>query len=172
MNTDIIAVYADGGVIGRNPSPYGGTWAFCHVNPDGARIAEASGTITPVPAGVALVTNNLTELYAVVGGLLALPADWSGVVASDSQITLGRLFWGWALAGIPEWLQNDMDKARRRLGWANCAPVLLDGHPTRAQLATGIGKRGNRVSEHNVWCDKACGEQARAFLAALHEVAA
>lgn len=172
MNTDIIAVYADGGVIGRNPSPYGGTWAYTHVNADGERIAEDSGTIVPEWAGVDLVTNNLTELYAVVRGLLALPAGWSGVVYSDSQITLGRLFHGWAWNNIPEWLYRDAEAAMGRLAWTRCEPVLLDGHPSKAQLAAGIGKRGNRVSMHNVWCDKACGAQARAFLAEMNEVAA
>lgn len=170
MNTGIIAIYADGGVMGCNPSPIGGTWAYALVNPDGERIAEDSGVIIPEWAGVAEITNNLTELYAVVRGLLALPAGWSGIVASDSQITLGRLFWGWAIANIPEWLWYEAERARRRLSWEACHPLLLDGHPTRAQLAAGIGKRGNPVSAHNVWCDAACKAAGIAYRTA--EVAA
>jgi hypothetical protein len=54
-----------------------------------------------------------------------------------------------------------------RLG--TVVPVLLDGHPTQAQLAAGVGKRGHPVSAHNVACDRACTAQAnrvRAMLAA------
>lgn len=40
---EIIAVYADGGVILKNPSAIGGTWAFCGVDAEGNRVIEGSG---------------------------------------------------------------------------------------------------------------------------------
>lgn len=158
MTPDIIAVYADGGVIGINPSPVGGTWAWCHVNAAGERIQTASGIVRPW-GNMKAITNNLTEMIALVLALEALPAGWSGQIYSDSKITLGRVFLNWRCDGIPMALQARMHVATDRLGvyqwW------LLDGHPTRAQLAAGIGKRGQPVSEHNVWCDHACCEQAK-----------
>jgi hypothetical protein len=39
----IVSVYADGGVIGANPSPKGGTWAWCHVNDADHRVKSGSG---------------------------------------------------------------------------------------------------------------------------------
>lgn len=160
----IIAVYADGGVIGVNPSPIGGTWAWCHVDATETRIACDSGVTLPRPT-CPLITNNLTEMIALVRGLSALPEGWSGAVYSDSQITLGRLFEGWKLNNIPLVLARQAQEALRRLDLANTYYVLLDGHPTRAQLLAGAGKRGNPVSEHNVWCDQACGKAAKAYQA-------
>jgi ribonuclease HI len=168
----IAAVYADGGVIGRNPSPVGGTYAWCHVDECGERVATGSGLVLPDPhfprdlvSGVedvfacpAPITNNQTEFLALLRGLMALPEGWSGTVHSDSKITLGRFFWEWKITQIPhEWIRWGSE-VRQRLG--KCEPVLLDGHPTRAQLTAGVGKRGQPVSEHNVWCDTQCGRVA------------
>lgn len=155
----IIAVYADGGVIGRNPSEIGGTWAWCHVDADGEYIQCASGVIRPAQIGLPAVTNNVTEFAALARALRALPDGWSGEVYSDSRITLGRFFEGWKLEGIPENWHDCVQRHIRRLGELNW--TLLDGHPTQAQLATGIGKRGNPVSRHNAWCDKECNRLAK-----------
>lgn len=160
VDTQAIAVYADGGVIGVNPSPIGGTWAWCHVNAAGERMATGSGIVAP-RSSCPLITNNLTEMIALVRGLAALPDGWAGAVYSDSQITLGRLFAGWKMAGIPPVLVRQGAEALRRLDVPNVRYVLLDGHPTKAQLLVGRGKRGNLVSEHNVWCDRECGRLAR-----------
>jgi hypothetical protein len=41
-------LYTDGGVIGANPSPFGGTWAYCIVDTaDNQRVTCNSGVITP-----------------------------------------------------------------------------------------------------------------------------
>lgn len=161
--SDIIAIYADGGVIGANPSATGGTFAWCHVARHKIRVAEGSGVITPGECGLPEITNNLTEFLAVVRGLQNLPAGWSGTVYSDSRITLGRFFESWSMKGIPLWLVQEGGEAMARLDWQNCRGVLLDGHPTKKQLASGLGKRGNPVSIFNVWCDKACGQEAAKF---------
>lgn len=156
----IIAVYADGGVIGVNSSPVGGTWACCHVNDHGVRVYTASGVVLPRQS-CPLITNNLTEMVALVKALEALPEGWHGAVYSDSQITLGRLFLGWKMSGIPDVLIRQGSAALKRLDLARVTWTLLDGHPTKAQLAMGKGKRGNPVSEHNVWCDKQCAKEAQ-----------
>jgi ribonuclease HI len=155
----ITAIYCDGGVIARNPSPVGGTWAWCHVDAAGARIAQGSGVL-PVPG----TTNNVAEFCAAVLALEAAPDGWTGRLCSDSQVTLGRLCWGWKLTGLPlDWVQRG-SLVLQRLGLVEA--VLLQGHPTAADLRAGIGaKRGYPVSAHNVFCDQACSREAAAWLA-------
>jgi len=133
----IIACYADGGVIGRNPSQIGGTFAWCHIDANNRQVASYSGVITPVEAALPAITNNLTEMLALVAGLEALPLHWRGTVYSAALQHIDR---------------------------PHCTYVLLDGHPTQAQLAAGKGKRGALVSEWNVWCDKACGAAGAVLL--------
>lgn len=157
-------LYADGGVIQINPSSIGGTWAY-RILEDGVVICEKSGVITPAQAKMPTISNNLTEMCALVAGLRALPADWVGTVYSDSQVTLGRVFLSWKWKNIPEWLHKYFQDARARLiHWDQVTWVLLDGHPTRAQLVAGIGKRGHPVSENNKWCDEACQKAAADFM--------
>lgn len=161
-------LFVDGGVIRKNPSTIGGTWAWRHINPDG-KINSGSGVITPSQAGMPAITNNLTEMLALLYGLSNLPRGWVGTVYSDSAITLGRAFMGWRWSGIPSWMLDlykiNAHHINDKVRW-----VQLDGHPTKAQLLSGIGKRGNPVSEHNVWCDAACGRAGEHYLAGLaHE---
>lgn len=135
-------LYCDGGVIGRNPSTYGGTWAYRRVT-DGYVFEQKSGVITPAIAWMPAITNNLTEMLALMRGLEALPPGWVGVVYSDSQITLGRAFQGWKWKNIPPWLHQAYQRQRARLvNWEKIQWVLLQGHPTQAELAAGIGTRG------------------------------
>lgn len=159
-----VAVYADGGVIQRNPSPIGGTWAWCHVSASGERIRTDSGVILPRHS-LPEITNNLSEYVALVRSLEALPEGWSGAVYSDSQVTLARLFKGARCKGLPPVLVRQGAAATERLDWGCLSPVLLQGHPTKAELLAGIGKEGRPVSEHNVWCDLECGVRARAWRA-------
>jgi len=158
-------LYCDGGVIGHNPSHWGGTWAY-RILEDGIVIAEKSGVITPRQAEMETVSNNLTEMLALVHGLSALPSDWTGTVLSDSQITLGRAFDYWKWNNVPDWVHQWF--VRLKLGliyWPKIKHILVQGHPTKAQLEVGIGPKGYPVSEHNKWCDEACGEQAQKWMA-------
>lgn len=158
--SNIIALYADGGVIGPNPSAIGGTWAYCLVDANGQRIVERSGILLVDPT-VPLVTNNVTELLALVEGFEALPDNWQGTVYSDSWVSLQRCFLAAKLNNVPRWLIERLHNVQRSGKLSKAEYCLLDGHPTKAQLAAGVGKRGQPVSEHNVWCDLACGQQAR-----------
>lgn len=167
--SEILAVYADGGVIGRNPSPRGGTWAWLHVATESRVVDDPKPLIAACGAGIVRperildlpVTNNQTEYLALLRALHALPDGWSGPVYSDSAVTLGRFFAGWRHRQIPPRWEAAMREQVARLG--TLRPVLLDGHPTRAQLAAGSGKRGNPVSDFNVLCDQRCGALAREF---------
>lgn len=146
----IAKVYADGGVLGASRSEIGGTWAWRHVDEDDLHVDYAYG-ISRGPT-----TNNVQEFRALLYCLEALPEGWSGVVCSDSQITLGRFFQGWATQGISEDLLVRRDAVLARLG--SLTPVRLDGHPTKDQLKRGVGRRGGPVSRHQVWCDIACND--------------
>jgi hypothetical protein len=154
------AVYADGGVILQNPSPHGGTWAWCWTDAplplEGTITRQDSGLLVPAADGE-LVTNNQTEFFAVMAALRSLPDGWSGMVYTDSQVTLRRVRdpEGARMEGIPPGWVACLKRHRGRLGELHL--VLLDGHPTRAHLDAGTGKRGGPVSPHNVHCDKACG---------------
>jgi len=164
----IAALYSDGGVISKNPSHIGGTWAYCLVSETGMVLFDQSGVITPADAGMETITNNLTEMLALLRGLEHLGDNFRGTVYSDSQITLGRVSQGWKWTGIPSWMHAMYRKQRARLAhWDEIKFVLLSGHPTAADLERGIGKRGYPVSIHNVACDKACGLAAKEYVAGL-----
>lgn len=157
----VTEVYADGGCVLVNPSPHGGTWAWCHVA-GGGRVREASGTVTPEEVGLPTVSNNVTEYLALLLCLEALPDGWSGKVFTDSGVTLGR-FRDYATArtkGLPDSLVKRCGAVLARLG--SLEYVLLGGHPTKADLGKGFrSSDGKPVSVHNKWCDRACGERAK-----------
>lgn len=146
-------LYCDGGVIEKNPSHIGGTWAWCGVDINGNRVIGDSGYV-PSPKG-RLITNNHTEQIAIVKALEAMPDGWRGTVCSDSMIALGRVFQGWRQRNLPNNIIKRTYDVLGRLG--HISTVHLQGHPTKADLASGIGKKRDfPVSIHNVWCDKAC----------------
>ena len=166
MTPGVTHLFADGGVVGVNPSPHAGTWGWCHTTGfDGPyasaqRVLEDFGYFTPALFGGPAVTNNVSELYAVLLGLEALPDGWSGTVCSDSSITMGRLrTWtlppgvAHALRNVPAALQLQVWRQTQRLDWPRIEWVVLKGHPTREQLKNGRGSHGLPVSSHNVWAD-------------------
>jgi ribonuclease HI len=162
----ITELYVDGGVIAVNPSLIGGTYAWRLVHDD--REPTGDGKVVTVSQMGGPVTNNQTEMLAMLDGLKQLPADWTGTIYSDSMVTLGRIFQGFKWKNIPGWMHKLYQTERQRLiNWEQIKYVQLDGHPTRKQLAAGIGKRGNPVSVHNVWCDEACQDAGKRFMDGL-----
>ncbi len=164
----IASLYCDGGVIERNPSPFGGTWAWCMVGEDGSRIGHGSGICVREDNAPA-ITNNLTELIAAVVGMELLPEGWAGRIYTDSIVTLYRIERREPgrpkakMAGIPLWLVDRLEVARAKLGAYEVH--LLGGHPSRAELATGRkAKSGLPCSIHNVLCDKLCAEESARFM--------
>jgi ribonuclease HI len=184
----VVSVFSDGGVIDSNPSQIGCTWAFCTVDDKGNRVEMFSGVLTPGFLGLDGATNNVAELWALTEAVLTLPLDFHGEVCSDSLISIQRVFHVWLhqstkrllpvkdgvkMNGVPPVLMAQCENA-----WAHLAairktggcvkPVLLQGHPTKADLKRGIGaKRGFRVSIHNVDCDTECGRVGAEFVKAL-----
>lgn len=165
LHIEIVALYADGGLIGRNPSDIGGTWAWCGVDRNYNRVIESGGV---VPANGQPITNNHMEQIAITLALEAMPDGWEGAVYSDSNVALGRVFRGWKQKNLPANVAKRSAAAVARLGEINV--VLLQGHPTRKDLANGIGeKRHLPVSIHNVWADRRCREEARKYLEERNE---
>jgi ribonuclease HI len=165
----IIELYADGGVIGSNPSAIGGTYAYRLIKTDRLTI-DRSGTITTLQMG-GLITNNQTEMLALLRGFAQLPDDFKGTVYSDSHVSLGRIFLAWKWNNIPAWMHRLYRDQRDRLKyWNEIKYILLDGHPTKDQLIKGIGKRGHPVSIHNVWCDHACQHAGMKLLESLNPI--
>lgn len=158
-------LYVDGGVVLKNPSPIGGTYAY-RLLKDGLVVSEGGFFIPSSDLGPgATISNNVTEMLALIKGLQALPKDWNGTVFSDSMVTLGRAFMGWKLKGVPLWLRGSFEDVTKGLiNWEKFGHTLLSGHPTKAHLACGVGKHGLPVSEHNVWCDIAAREAGEKYL--------
>lgn len=158
------AVYTDGGVIRKNPSPHGGTWAWCAIDAAGVLLRDDSGLVTPADVGLPAVSNNLTELLAAVKAMAGLPDLWEGTIYTDSFVTLCRITTGKKFAGIPAGL---VETCRFHRGRLRHKAALLGGHPNRAELAAGVRKDGTPVSQWNVRCDKECGRLAAAFMEQL-----
>ena len=156
------AVYADGGLIKSNPSPYGGTWATCHVDDYGVRVWEDKGILLPARWNGMQLENNQSEFFALLQGIKALPDGWRGWAYSDNQNTIRRFRdpYG-SMNGIPKAWVMELREERRRLG--EISFVLLSGHPSKKALKEGIGRGGRPVSAFNVWCDKQCQELGRSW---------
>lgn len=151
--SEIVEVYGDGasfydGLIG--------TWAWCHVNGKGERVAEAAGVVHRDDWERGPVYPHYMELLALLHGLEVLPDRWSGTVRSDSQSTL-KVISGQKLGRIPMPWATRILVARRRLGTLTLEWVRA--HPRMYDLANGH-RFGVPVSEHNVYVDRRCHEES------------
>lgn len=169
MNPLLIAT--DGGVMGTNPSKTGGAWAYVHVDCDGS---ESWNGLTFPDEGVYdetrdawVVSNNLTELIAMVQALWTVPEGWYGRVISDSMITLRRITnLDASMNGIPDWLVKDTATVRRRINLDRCTWQLVAGHPTKVDLARGYRMKGSKPVPVSIWnkvCDELCTKAMHAF---------
>lgn len=169
-NHPIRAIYADGGCIGGSRSFVGGTWAWVAITEPKTepRIVnnielgglDSTAEVIKMKSGFLAgeITNNLMEFVAAVEALESLPEGWSGRFLSDSQTTIGRLFYGWKQeVGLNADIKARAKKAVARLG--TVTPQHIDGHPTNPQLEAGVGKRGNPVSKWNKLCDQLCNQE-------------
>lgn len=156
----ITALYTDGGCIGRNASPFGVTWAFCAVDENDQLVHEESDTVLS-PEGKKL-TNNFSEMVAVIKALEYVGKEWSGTWYTDSDITRGRICENWALHNLPLNVVKRMFDVLDRTG--EIKGVLVQGHPNKKELAAGIGnKHGYPVSRWNCRSDFLCRKEAEKF---------
>jgi ribonuclease HI len=161
----MIDIYMDGGVILRNPSPHGGTWAFVVVKGDRV-IKKESGAFFPSSMQSSTVTNNQAELVAAYHALKYLADDEMAHLYSDSEVTLGRLFYGYEMNNVPDWLKDELSAHKKRLQYfSTFKHTLLAGHPHRLSLTKGTDKRGRPVSKYNVMCDEMCRMRAEKYIA-------
>ena len=109
--SEICSLYCDGGVIGHNPSSIGGTYAFRLLNKAEVVIREYSSVVLPLEIGIGpTVSNNQTEMLALLYALRSVSYQFAGTVYSDSQVTLGRVFMGWKWTNIPPWMHRDLSR--------------------------------------------------------------
>jgi hypothetical protein len=164
---DIISIYADGGIIGRNPSPVGGTYAFCCVDANNNRIIERGGIVL-APKGKHISSPTIEQI-ALVMALEYLPEGWSGRVHSDCQVALYRVFKNWRTQGLPGSVAARTTAALNRLG--KLEYKLIAGHPTKEDLRRGWSSKKHHlpVSEHNVWTDDEANRQKQLYFDKLKE---
>lgn len=162
----VVAVYADGGLIKKNPSSYGATWATCHVDENDQRVWRASGMILPARWNGYQLENNQSEFFALLQGLKALPDGWRGYAYSDNQNTIRRFSdpYHATFNGIPKAWVQDMRDTWERLGSVRF--TLLKGHPNKKNVEKSVKAGGvievdgKLVSHHNAWCDHECSRLA------------
>lgn len=176
-DTKAIGLAVDGGLVGLNPAR-AGTYAYVAFNEAGEALWGGSGIVMPqckVPTecfygdviypveGLNHITNNITELIALINGVMSLPMDFDGIIYSDSFVTLCRMFKGGSMNGVPQNLRNIARMVyHQQTKYIRC--MLLDGHPNPNQLIAKVGKRGRAVSEWNKWCDQQCTALAKAYV--------
>lgn len=153
-----VDLFCDGGCVGRNPSPLGGTWAYVAVDDAGQLSWSDSGWLGPKRCGGA-VSNNVAELYAAVKALESVVPSCLGKLHTDSAVTRFRLLGGGDLRTVPGWLRRRLEAVR----WVEtCGVVLLGGHATKRELRDGRRARnGLPVSEWNGLCDRMCRRAAQ-----------
>ena len=151
-------IYCDGGVLGRNPSKFGGTWAFVCVRDDEV-VEEQSGVVETIPGR--LFTNNWSEQIAIIKALENMPEQWSGVVCSDSKVALGRTFQGWKCNNLPSNIGKRMRSCLKPLGKVTWQHV--GGHPTKEDLHRGRNLSGDLVSKWNVRADELCNLEVKKY---------
>ena len=154
-------IYVDGGVILKNPSALGGTWAYVIIDQD-TILAESSGVVEPQEIGRSTVTNNYTELLAALQGLQRVDREWHGRIYTDSQVTHRRLISPHAsFRGIPNILRRQILDLWQQRRWT---AALVGGHPTKKELLAGRKSTGVPVSKWNVYVDKKCKLAAENYL--------
>lgn len=153
---EVVALYGDGGCVGHNPSYVAGTWAWIAVDGSGVEMARAYGSVTPHDVGLPTVTNNYTELLAILHGLEAMVSGWAGTVYTDSEITMFRFDKERRSKynGIPASVEARVAAVKARMGPYKL--VLLAAHPKQEDLLRGRREDGRPVSRWNKECDKLC----------------
>jgi ribonuclease HI len=172
MTARTTTLYSDGGVVQRNPSSLGGTWAWCATDQTGWRIIEQGGYLLAETGQV--ISNNQMEWCAAMHALEAMPDGWAGTLVTDSQNVIDRLRYARKRLREPAgqvlvprnlpwpWYQR-MVVALERLGDLELRHVK--GHPSAADLKRGytVDDRGARkyaVSDQQVWCDMRCQQES------------
>jgi len=151
-----VEIICDGGVVGKNPSDFGGTYGWVAIDNEDEIVFQGSGFHKTEGQPT---TNNHTEYIAAIHALEAMPVGWSGTFTSDSQITLGRLFSGWKTKNLPDEYVIRANKALKRLG--KVTPKHVKGHVTKQEMEDGISKKGHAVSKWNDYVDDLCQKESK-----------
>jgi hypothetical protein len=158
-----VTVIADGGVVLKNPSSIGGMWAFRIRADDGSIWSEGDGIV--LKSGyphLPYISNNFTEVMAILMAMEGLPFGWKGEIRSDSRVALATCLHGKAKTWLPGRLNDLLRENRKRFVLRDIVWTLLAGHPTKAEQKRMIAgeivksKRGYPFDLDNVWCDEQC----------------
>jgi ribonuclease HI len=145
-------LYTDGGLLSKNPSDKGGTWAWVCVDEEDNVLAKESGIVLPHHIDRERVTNNQSELTAIYRGLRSLPNGWQGQLWSDSRIALQWIGGtpGRTWTSVPRRLSNLVihELHRNRTTGGRIEFMHLDGH-----------REGSEFHKFNVMCDRMCNEE-------------
>ncbi len=172
---DAVAVYTDGGLLTKNPSDVGGVWAWVAVSATDRNLGFKSGVVL-CPHPTKKLSNNHMEQIAIVRAIEALPDGWDGVIYTDSdvarirvesdyeQVVLGSKRFPAAEKNLYTSISERSKRAVAKLG-RQVRFVLLQGHPTKADLECGWGaKRNLPVSKWNVWADRRCVYEKKLYM--------
>lgn len=168
-------LYTDGGVAGKNPSPVGGSWAAIFAGGFlGDQHITISGAVVPSDLGATyqVVTNNNTELIAIVRGLKHMVGFTKETrfetrkpihVYTDSRIAQGWMTGEYSTRMVPASVLKEMEEVAWLLSRIEVRVEyhLLAGHPTRQEIADGFKmKNGTKypVAKENTDCDSECGK--------------
>ena len=158
----VVAVYTDGGNIGKNPSEIGGTWAWVGIDRDGNRVIERSGVLLVDPKVVEIsrwVSNNHAEFWAVCKALAALPDGWSGTLFTDSSVIQTRF--------RNAWMHTKKGKKFGGRVYAENTPRLwmqwFWKHLARLGEMQVVLVPGHEGVEHNERCDTLCNRERLAW---------
>ena len=154
MNAEL---YADGGLVYANPSPYGATQGVRIVVDD--TVVFEQGYFYPASFFGGSAGNNSSEVLAIALGFEAwhnlFGTRFMGTVYTDSENAKGFYQLTNRMSVEPK-VHSKVNEVLPYLGPSKW--VLLDGHPSAAHLYKGTGKRGGPVSIHNVVCDELATE--------------
>lgn len=159
------SLWTDGGLLSRNPSKIGGTWAWVRVNEKLEIENQSSGILLPKHLNTEArvyteVTNSHSEITAIYRGLRELPDDWIGEIVTDSKLCIS-------------WL-TQKDRLGERLVWKNCPDWLQERVIQEQNRIYGSGGhlKYRHVDGHqndsidhrfNILCDDMCRKEGEDY---------
>ena len=164
----ITRLYADGGLVGRNPAQVG-TWAWIATTQslDGPEVEVASdaGLLHCTRLGAARITNNNSEIWALLQGVTRT-GTLPDLILTDSRTAMGMVAGWYSTKSQPADLAERVEFVRARFPALSSDSTwrLLQGHPTKEDLIAGVGKKRKLpVSAWNQLCDQRCNEVRRLY---------
>lgn len=168
-------LYCDGGLMKKNPSSIGGSWAFCGVDSERKLLIAYADIVVCKESQI--ISNNTTETIAICKALELMPIGWDGTIISDSKVALTRTFSNPKFTGCPGNVRIRLKEAFNRLKVKNYIHVA--GHPiitelkgefgfdneTNLPLSRKLSDSGKQMpcSKHNAYVDALCNQVMKEY---------